>query len=278
MSVTVAQRPMGKEFDGSGGRIGYIAFCESGDDEADVVSAVEADAPTTYLGFARGKPRAIEINIGDDGEPSTWDVEVPYGVIRASLTPPATGTTVWSVTTAGGTQHITSGIASGTAYADPGVSTIPADWGGVIGATKDGIEGVDITVPQYSVRATKYVAAGSIAALKAAAFALTGTVNSDSVTYDGDAFAAGELLFLGMTATKRTEVSPADYECTFEFAASPNATGITVGAITGIDKEGWDYLDVTFEDRESDGFMYKVPIIATVHQVYEREAFAALGL
>jgi hypothetical protein len=52
----------------------------------------------------------------------------------------------------------------------------------------------------------------------------------------------------------------------------------TLGGILDIDKEGWDYLELTYEDTEDEGFMVKKPIIATVHKVYRRADFDTLGL
>ncbi|MBX3378373.1 MAG: hypothetical protein KF678_15370 [Phycisphaeraceae bacterium] len=278
MSINVAQRPLGREFDGSGARIGFIAFCDAGEDETAVIAAVEAEAPASYLGFSRGDVSATEIGFDDAGDASVWDVEVPYGRTGGTLIPPPTGTVVWSGTTAGGTQHITSGLAPGSTFTDPSVSTLPADWGLAIGATKDGIAGIDITVPVDAFRATKYIAAASWPALRAVIKAITGTVNDDAWNADGETFQAGEVLFLGATWAKRTEVDPPDYEVTFEFAASPNVVDLDIGGILDIDKEGWDYLDLTYEDKEDEGFMVKKPIIATIHKVYRRANFGTLGL
>jgi hypothetical protein len=278
MPIIVKQRPLGKRFDGSGATIGYLARCTDRETEEQVVAAVEAEAPESYRGFTRGEISAEEINFDEEGEASEWDVEVPYGRAGGRLVPPATGTVVWSGTTAGGTQHITSGLTMQGVYTDPGVASLPMDWGQSIGATKDGIEGVDIVVPVDAFRATKYVAAAQWPALRSNIKALTGAVNDDVWTADGEAFEAGEVLFMGATWAKRSEVDPADYEVTFEFAASQNVADLTIGGILGIDKEGWDYLDITYEDKEDSGFFYKKPIIATVHQTYRRGNFGALGL
>jgi hypothetical protein len=280
MAIQVEQRPLGKQFDGSGATIGFIAFCTDGESEDDVVAAVEAAAPSSYRGFSRGQVRAEEINIDDEGEAAVWDVEVPYGRAGGRLVPPPTGSVVWSGTTSGGTQHITSGLAMQGVYTDPSITELPADWGQVIGATKDGIAGVDIVVPVDAFRATRYVAATAWPALRSNIKALTGTVNDSAWTADGEEFQAGEVLFMGATWAKRppSEVDPPDYEVVLEFAASPNVEGLAIGEIEGIEKEGWDYLDLTYEDREDGGFFYKRPIIATIHQVYRRGNFAVLGL
>jgi len=80
-------------------------------------------------------------------------------------------------------------------------------------------------------------------AYKATLFALTGRVNDG--TFKG--FAAGECLFLGATGSKR---GSGDWEITYRFAASPNATNLTLGDITGINKKGFEYLWVRYEDVE----------------------------
>ncbi len=56
-------------------------------------------------------------------------------------------------------------------------------------------------------------------AYKSTLFFLTACVNSDG--FKG--FAPGEVLFLGASGTQRGQE---DWEITFKFAASPNATGL----------------------------------------------------
>lgn len=276
MAISVQQKPFGKEFDSSGGRIGYLSFCSAGEAEAAVLAAVQGTAPSTYLSFPLSGIRATEIHMTTAGVPDIWEVEVVYGSTGGTAIPPATGTTLWSYSTQGGTQHITAPIAVIGTYTDPSVTSLPGDWGLAIGATKDSIEGLDIQVPSFSFTATKYVAAGSFGSTIANVYACTAKVNDQSETLNGLAFAEGELLFLGGSAALRPEVG--DYEFVFNFAASPNATGIDIGGITGIDKEGWEYLEVTYEDAESSGILYKKPVIATIHQVYPKADLGALGL
>lgn len=279
MSVIVQERPLGRDFeDGVGGRIGYVAFCDNGEDEDDVVAAVEAVAPASYAGTARGPIRVRELAFDSADVPNVWDVEVPYGVVRSRLNVPVTGQTIWSGTTSGGTAHVGSPLEPGTPYTDPTVTSLPIDWGSAIGATKDGIGGVDVPAPLFTVRAVKYVAQADINTLRSAAFELTGCVNDASFALDGQTFDEGEVLFLGMTWAKRTEVDPYDYECSFEFSCSLNAEDLVVGDISVDFKEGWQYLDITYSEKEDAGFLYKKPIIATVHTVSRKGDLSDLGL
>jgi hypothetical protein len=90
-------------------------------------------------------------------------------------------------------------------------------------------------------------------------------------------FTKGEVLFLGASGSKR---GLEDWEITFRFAASPNVTGLSLGSITGIAKEGWNYLWVRFTDDEdaTAKALIKRPIAAYVEQVYPYGNFSGLGI
>ncbi|MBC7077795.1 MAG: hypothetical protein H5T92_05745 [Synergistales bacterium] len=85
------------------------------------------------------------------------------------------------------------------------------------------------------------------------------------------------MLFLGASGSKRGEE---DWEITFRFAASPNATGLTVGEITGIAKKGWEYLWVRYADDVDDDakVLVKRPIAVYVEQVYQYGDFSQLEI
>jgi len=110
-------------------------------------------------------------------------------------------------------------------------------------------------------------------AYKAALFFLTGAVNN--APFRG--FAAGEVLFLGASGSKRGQD---DWEIRFRFAASPNVTGLVVGSITGINKRGWEYLWGRYADAEDTAAkaLVKRPVAAYVEQVYPYGDFSGLGI
>jgi len=129
-------------------------------------------------------------------------------------------------------------------------------------------------VPVYHFSETHYKADEDVTAeYKATLFALTGKVNS--AAFKG--FEAGEVLFLGASGSKRGEE---DWEITYRFAASPNATNIQVGDITVTSKKGWEYLWVRYADAEDAGAnaLVKRPVAAYVEKVYEEGDFSALGI
>ena len=178
----------------------------------------------------------------------------------------------YSFDTGGGTQHVTQSIVNVGKYAATGF-TAP-DFMGAIGVTDDRVEGTDITVPVFNFTETHYIEKALVTgAYKLALFSLTGKVNGSG--FKG--FAKGEVLFLGASGSKR---GLDDWEITFRFAASPNVAGLSLGSITGISKEGWQYLWVRFIDDEDPTAkaLIKRPVSAYVEQVYSYGDFSNLGI
>ncbi|MDY7011419.1 MAG: hypothetical protein SVV80_11815 [Planctomycetota bacterium] len=183
-------------------------------DDLTAKTLIENSTAETYDGLTRQsinlEPEWVDTASGD----GQWLATIRYGV-----KPPAeVGESSFSFDTGGGTQHITQSISTVSKYAPPG-KTAP-DFQGAVGVTHDNVEGVDITVPVYNFSETHYIDDGDVN--KGAYFALTGKVNN--AAWKG--FAAGEVLFLGASGSKR---GSDDWEITFRFAASPNKTGLTVG-------------------------------------------------
>ncbi len=145
---------------------------------------------------------------------------------------------------------------------------------GAIGVTADSVEGVDIQVPIYTFSESHIILNELVTqAYKLSLFQLTGKVNSAG--FKG--FARGEVLFLGASGSKR---GFDDWEITFRFAASPNATNLTIGGISGISKEGWQYLWIRYEDEEdtSAKTLIKRPSAIYIEQVYNYGDFALMGI
>jgi len=226
------------------------------DDDATANTALLDASPVLYGGLTRQS--AHTERIAED----VWEGSVRYGLLE----PPEVGSSSFSFDTGGGTQHITQSLATVGAWSAAGT---PPNFGGAIGATRDSVEGVDITVPVYNFSDTTLVTS----AYKATLFSLTGTVNNG--LFRG--FAAGEVLFLGASGAQRGQDG---WEITYRFAASPNVTGLVVGSITGIDKGGWDYLWVRYHDVEdtSAKALVKQPQAAYVEQVYPFGNFIGLGI
>ena len=238
------------------------------DDDLAARAAVESASPTTYDNLPR---QAVGLEpVG----PDHWDATVRYAPSQQSA-PPQTGESVFSFDTGGGTQHITQSRATVGTYAAPGTSA--PDFQGAIGVTADSVNGVDITVPVYQFSETHYLPAATVTeAYKVLLFELTGKVN----TAGFKGFAAGEVLFLGASGARRGTDPQDDWEISFRFAVSPNVTGLAVGPIAGISKQGWEYLWVRYADAQDTaaGAIVKRPVAAYVERVYDTANLGAMGI
>ena len=88
-------------------------------------------------------------------------------------------------------------------------------------------------------------------------------------------FQPGEVLFLGTTGRwgPQTETN-----LSYKFALSENASGLSFGELTGIDKKGWEHAWVSHRSDEDQGKGVKVPQYVYVERIYEPVALAtALG-
>ena len=267
MPITVTEKFESRA--GDNGSIDLIYVVDGTDDDAAARAALAAEAPATHAGLVRDDD---SLHVEPTGF-NLWEGKARY--VKQEFTPPATGDTVFTFDTTGGTQHITQ--SRQTMQRRPAPGTTAPDFGGAIGVTADGVEGVDITVPVFQFSETHYFTNGQVTpSYKGTLFTLTGKVNSGA--FKG--FQAGEVLFLGASGSRRGTDPDDDWEITFRFAASPNETGLSVGSITGINKKGWEYLWVRYADDEDANakVLVKKPIAAYVERVYENGDFSGLGI
>lgn len=157
-------------------------------------------------------------------------------------------------------------------YPAPGEPSV--DFLGNINVTSDGVEGVDIEIPVQQFSLTISIPTATFTpGYQATVARLTATINN--ATWRG--FASKEVRFDGLSAGgtfgERTTL-------TYRFSVSPNATGLSVGPITGITKAGWDYLWVYSQQAADDvAKMFRPkPLQVNVNQVYQLSNFLLLGL
>lgn len=247
--------------EGDDPQVELIYVIRGTDDDLEVSAALREASPPVYNGLLR-RQRTIE-RIGQQ----EWQGTVTYG-----RTGQPEGEVVWEFDTTGGQQKVTQSLMTVGRYAPQG-QTAP-DMGGAIGVTNNGVEGVEITVPvfAFSLRATLPDSAVT-PAYRLTLFRLTGTVNAAPFL----GFAAGEVLFLGATGTKR---NAENWEITYKFSASPNMANIAIGQITVPAKKGWEYLWVRYADDVDAVAKWAVkrPIAAYVEQVYPYGDFSLLGI
>lgn len=271
MPITVQEKFESRA--GDNGSIDLIYIVDGTDDDAAARAALAAEAPATHAGLVRDED---SLRVEPTGL-NLWEGKARY--VKPQFTPPATGDAVFTFDTTGGTQHITQSRQTIASYAPSG-ATAP-NFGGAIGVTHDNVEGVDINIPVFSFAVTRYIASASMTATYIGnLYALTGKVNNGSFTVNVDGvnltFAAGECLFLGASGGQR---GSEDWEIAFRFAGSPNATGLTVGSITGIAKKGWEYMWVRYADSEDTAAkaIVKKPIAVYIEKVYDDGNFNLLN-
>lgn len=169
----------------------------------------------------------------------------------------------------GGTVKMTTSRGT-AAFARAGL-TAP-DFKNAIGVRNGEPEGVDVVIPALKLNFTYKWPKGvvDLAYVKALA-GMVGKTN-DALWYT---FAAGELLFLGSTGeldlTAPTEIQ-------YHFAASSNATGLSIGQIASVAKGGHQYLWVSFDQTTDQDRIVQRPRACYVETVYGTSNFPAFGI
>ncbi len=239
--------------------------------EDEALAALDSQAPTTDGTYYR-QSRSVE-PIGDPTLSLMYKGSVDYAPWQSSDSGSAVEEPAFSFDTTGGTVHIKQSISTVHSY-----GTNPNNYKGAINVSRSGgnmtVDGVDIVSPTYSFSETHYFDPEDVTTdYKGDIFRLTGKVNDSS--FKG--LAAGECLFLGATGSQR---GTGKWEITFNFAGSPNDTGIVVGDLTGIAKKGWEYLWVEYAETKDSVTSALVlnPRWAYVEQVYKYGDFSDLGI
>lgn len=229
-------------------------------------SLIHAASPAIWSGLVK---QNIDVDEVGNGE---WKGLVQYGVMEMG----EEGDTTWSFEVGTESFHITHGLDHVNSYVEAG--TAP-DHKGAIGVRKDGsgvtIEGCDILIPTFHWDETYYAAYETVASHSFITL-LENTVGKiNSATWR--IWAKGELLLLGVSGSKRGEEPVA---LTYSFASSRTKTDLTIGDITGVTKEGNDYLWIEYEKKEDNtaNALTARPIAVHVERVYDYANFADLGL
>lgn len=251
-------------------------------DETEANAAIAEKAPQERNGISRVAvgSRNLVRNI--------WLGEARWGVTTGGA--PVTGATIFGFDTTGGRIKKFTSLGSDY-FPAPGKATI--DFKHAINVTDDGVEGIDIVVPQFACTVTKwfansYVTQSWIDAIEL----LTGRINNAALLgwpRPLGGRAAGEALFLGARGQQRGVNG--DFELTFEFAVSHHRHGSDmVSEIAPFDpfmKDGHSLLWIKYEDAIDDGgegggggskLLIKRPRQANVESVYKFGDFSLLGI
>jgi len=242
MPTTVHQLIEGTEVTtGASPSVTLKYYVDGAASENAALDAVLSTSPSTYNGMPRQARSAEAMSATKYLVTARYSPQESNDQGSSGGAPPESS---YDFSTGGGSETMFVSLSTKQRVALPGGPQAP-DFHSGVNVTNDGPQGVERTVPIFNFSETHYKTAAAVSnSYVATLFALTGTVNNSAFR----GFSAGEVLFLGARGSKRGVNG--DWEITYSFAASPNVTGGTIGGFTGINKDGWDYLWLLFEDKE----------------------------
>lgn len=267
MSATVSQGIEARYTPGKSAEFVYIV--RGAESEAAVRDAVLAEAPSVYEGLSR-RYQQIEAIHFDSTNP---DANIHSSTVFYGQVEPDDNTSAFDTT--GGSQHITQSPYTAAKY--------PANapnMQGAIGFDGERVNGTDIVIPTYEFTETHIKSKAQVdTAYRFTLAQLTGGVNN--AAFRG--FAAGEVLFRGVTGQLVNVEDDQQWQLNFRFAASPNRTvangnPITVGTITNVEKLGWEYLWVLYGDTVNENRLVQHPTACYVERLYPFVDFSELGI
>lgn len=251
------------------GELLYYVFDES-DAEAAQLAAVLA-SPALFRSMPRQTSSVKRLS------PSVHEVKVNYSLQQSQVQPSNPELSEFNTTLAfnliGGTTHITTALET-TSHVPAGGTVVDIRKTIGIDLKSGQVRGLDVFAPVMDFSLTTQFANAAVdQAYIDLLYDMTPCVNN--APFRGRP--AGSLLFKGARGTRRGQER---WELAFEFSYSKNQTNLTVGTITGINKEGWQYLETMYiEGTAKIGkHVVQVPGQVNVHTVFSAENFAQLKL
>lgn len=236
------------------------------DGEATAVEAMLDFAPEFYGGYVRDA-----WNI-EPFTPDSWVGEVTYKPSeKKDREPPVVGSYTWDFDTTGATVNLKAAKEHIASYPNPTASGYENPHKGAIGVSRDGEPaGADIVIPalKYNFRFRHPEGVVTIAYSRLLS-QITGSTNLNPFL----GFPAGELLYIGSTGS---DGSQAEAEISYSIVASVNASGLTIGGIADIVKQGHHYLWVEFKDEVEGDSAVTQPKRVHIERVYDAVDFASV--
>ena len=236
----------------------------SGEFDPLVVKSYAYGATPAFIATLEGLLYRQDIQVEPDGGFKLFRVTVPYAKRKQEQ-----GSLSVDFDTSGGSIHIKASKSTVNRYAAAGTA---ADHKQSIGVHGDNVDGTDIIIPATKL-SVRYTHPLGVVTLNYAFYLaeITGKVNSDGMF----GRSPGEILFAGAQGSDGTD-APATVNYTFLY--EKNLSNLVFGAISGVQKDGWDYLWLEFEAAASNGKPAMTPKQVNVERVYDRIPLAtALG-
>ena len=235
----------------------------------EIDTAVRAASAATVTSAATSRTLYRQSISYESKGAGVWDFTIPYGpheTKNADDTPEAE----FSFDIGTENTKIFTSLATVNKY--PAL-TAP-DLKGAINWNGKEAEGVDIMIPKCSLSYKQIIADSTFdATYRRNLSLLVGKVNDG--TWEG--YSAGELLLTSVSGSFRFKNT--DWEISFNIAVSENKSGLSIGAITGITKKGWDYLWVKHKKKiDGDAKFVLEPEYVYVEQVYEYGDYSILPI
>jgi len=306
MAITVTERPDSRELsEGAADTQKWVYQASGSASHTDVLAAVRAASASTVTSSTGKTLTRLTISAdpqfvdASDADRCLWLADVNYGVPTGRDLPAPDGdVTSNSFEIGGGSLHITQAVKHILSYVPGDAVNNDADGGlkGAINVTGgDGdqvVEGVDL--PQLGgaqiIELSRWLAPATFTGVyRRTVSRLTMQVNSLAFTIVGvEEYAAGELLFLGMSALARSDAEL--IEVRYRFAMRENLADAAADwadaqrplAKAAVPKKGWEYLWVQHkpdvEESVGLGFLSTIQIQrVSVEQVHRTAAFAGLN-
>jgi hypothetical protein len=180
---------------------------------------------------------------------------------------PLPGGIAWDTT--GHTTHITQAYHTDTYPAGAGPNIFDA-----INLSGDSVQGIDVVRPSLRYSETWVIPADMAVSgsFVSAVYKLTGTVNQTTFRF----FDPGEALFMGARA--QWQGGEPFVAVTFDFECRPNNPVEYVNGITGVSRDGWQYLWIIYESKEDTDRLVQMPKYCYVQDVYEKKDWTPLRI
>ena len=253
---------------GTSGRRELLYSVTGTDDDAAVIAAVQAKAPSTFGGLYFDSFSIEQVG------PGTWMVKCNYVGGSYSI---GLGEHRFAFQIGGGSQHVSQSLA--TVNRTPFFGGTSPDFQGAMNVEiKNGqvnVRGVDVIAPKG-----EFSELHCLADAVAGAPAYQRAVNRLVGHYNAAAFRGydiGEVLFVGADGEKGDDNL---WRVTFKFQVSENRSNVTINGVNIGSVKGGEYLWCLYEEAADDAAhaMIVKPTAAYVEKVYEAGDFSVLGI
>ncbi len=207
----------------------------------------------------------------DQLQDEAWKVKLRYGIPEDQSQ--GSGSYVqFGFSIGNETEHISRSLEVKDATGRTGSTLLPPENHGMIGITRNSIEGIDIAARGLKFNITGYFSPQIWDTSFLALFRNLATCYNNASFYG---FTAGEVLFLGCDGQGDAyRLIPIK----FDFLAKKNAVSLPMPPFPNLTALAHDVVDFLYAAETSNDFQIRAPMYRYVHRVYDPANFALLGI